>query len=348
MNESMSAPTDFERVHGCLLGGAIGDALGAGIEFDSLHAIRAKHGPDGVSDFVPCYGRDVAITDDTQMTLFTAEGLAWAIADESDLIGGVWDAYIRWYDTQSGTRASENRSGLAALPEMRVARAPGNTCMSAIAGGRMGTVDEPINDSKGCGAVMRVAPVAFIAESAEEAWTLGCNTGALTHSHNCGWTSAGALSVMLWELRHGASMEAAVRKGSDSATGHTGGTEVADWIDRAVDLASGPVDGDSIDRFGAGWVGEEALAIAVLCVLSTNDPTDAILSAVNHSGDSDSTGSIVGQLLGAAYGPDVFRSEWRNRIELGDVIKDMSAQLASAQQHRLRPTSSDDHEGSHA
>jgi ADP-ribosylglycohydrolase len=56
-------------VRGCLLGGAIGDALGAGIEFDSLADIRQAHGEAGVTDYVPAYGRRGAVTDDAQMTL---------------------------------------------------------------------------------------------------------------------------------------------------------------------------------------------------------------------------------------------------------------------------------------
>ena len=67
--------TTHDRYRGCLLGGAVGDALGAGVEFMSLDEIRGRYGPAGVTGYVPCYGRSGAITDDTQMTLFTAEGL---------------------------------------------------------------------------------------------------------------------------------------------------------------------------------------------------------------------------------------------------------------------------------
>jgi ADP-ribosylglycohydrolase len=64
-----------DRYRGCLLGGAVGDALGAGIVFLSLGEIRQRYGPTGVTGYVSAYGRAGAITDDTQMTLFTAEGL---------------------------------------------------------------------------------------------------------------------------------------------------------------------------------------------------------------------------------------------------------------------------------
>ncbi len=68
-----SAPrTSFSHFQGCLLGGAVGDALGAAVEFDSLEKIRSKFGSEGIRDPAPSYGRTGAITDDTQMTLFTA------------------------------------------------------------------------------------------------------------------------------------------------------------------------------------------------------------------------------------------------------------------------------------
>jgi ADP-ribosylglycohydrolase len=67
--------TPLARIRGCLLGGAVGDALGAPVEFLSLQEIRDKFGPAGIHDYARAYGRRGAIADDTQMTLFTAEGL---------------------------------------------------------------------------------------------------------------------------------------------------------------------------------------------------------------------------------------------------------------------------------
>jgi hypothetical protein len=61
--------TSADRYRGCLLGGAVGDALGAGVEFASLDEIRRRHGPAGVSGYVRAYGRLGAITDDPDVTL---------------------------------------------------------------------------------------------------------------------------------------------------------------------------------------------------------------------------------------------------------------------------------------
>ena len=71
----ITAVSPADRVRGCLLGGAVGDALGTLVEFLSLDEIRQRFGPQGVTGYEPAYGRRGAITDDTQMTLWTAEGL---------------------------------------------------------------------------------------------------------------------------------------------------------------------------------------------------------------------------------------------------------------------------------
>src|SRR4051794_2893448 len=99
--------TTRERVVGCLLAGAVGDALGAAIEFDTLDEIRSQYGPVGLTTYAPCYGRIGAFTDDTQMTLFTAEGLLRAAArlEDRGIVNVPWivsRAYARWLVTQGG------------------------------------------------------------------------------------------------------------------------------------------------------------------------------------------------------------------------------------------------------
>ena len=161
-----------DRIAGCLLGGAIGDALGAGIEFDSITEIRRAHGPTGVTDYVEAYGRRGAITDDTQMTLFTVEGIirasvrarAKGICNPANVVR---HAYLRWYHTQGHRWPDDEFAGgpdgwLITVEDLHHGRAPGNTCLSAMAQGGTGEPDEPINTSKGCGGVMRAAPAGFV------------------------------------------------------------------------------------------------------------------------------------------------------------------------------------------
>ncbi len=129
------------RVRGCLLGGAVGDALGYPIEFTSLDRIRATHGPRGVTGCTPDdLGAVGPVSDDTQMTLFTVEALITAHAREREKgIGGAWplllrEAYERWLETQSRPApADRTTSGLLAEPWLYARRAPGNACLSGVA-----------------------------------------------------------------------------------------------------------------------------------------------------------------------------------------------------------------------
>ena len=93
----------LERFKGCMLGGATGDALGYVIEFDSLNAIRRKYGPHGLRTILKSKkdGNKAVISDDTQLTLFTADGLLWAAEDGVDSVDRVFRSYMRWYYTQT-------------------------------------------------------------------------------------------------------------------------------------------------------------------------------------------------------------------------------------------------------
>ena len=107
MVQAMNAkPSAVSRFKGCLIGGAVGDALGAPVEFMSLAEIRRKFGPDGITGYSPAYSRIGAITDDTQMTLWTAEGLLrYHCRGETrgivpSMPGMVHRAYLRWLITR--------------------------------------------------------------------------------------------------------------------------------------------------------------------------------------------------------------------------------------------------------
>jgi ADP-ribosylglycohydrolase len=76
-----------------------------------------------------------------------------------------------------------------------------------------------------------------------------------------------------------------------------------------------------LETLGGGWVGHEALAIAVCAALSAPDVASGLLLAVNHSGDSDSTGSICGNLLGAARGDREVPVSWLAELEGREAIE---------------------------
>jgi ADP-ribosylglycohydrolase len=339
-----------ERISGCLLAGAVGDALGSPVEFLSWAQIRARFGPAGVTrPFRPS-----EFTDDTQMTLFTVEGLIRArVRGRSKGIchppSVVRHAYLRWLHTQgvpwaqaspgAGER-TEPDGWLVREPILHRRMAPGNTCLSALRDGGKGTVTEPANDSKGCGAVMRAAPAGFFAETAGQAWETGREIAAITHGHPDGIDPAGVLAVTVRLLADGVPLAGAVRGAAEYAPG-PGGTRKC--VTAAIELAASglPDPATLTGRLGHGWVGDEALAIAVCCVLAAPDPAAALLAAVNHSGDSDSTGAIAGNLLGASLGlaavPQGWLDDLSGRELIGQVAADAAAEL-------LNPPWDDEHD----
>jgi ADP-ribosylglycohydrolase len=83
----------------------------------------------------------------------------------------------------------------------------------------------------------------------------------------------------------------------------------------------------AIAQLGQGWIAEEALAIAIYCTLVARSLRDGVILAVNHDGDSDSTGSIAGNLLGAMLGVEAIPAEWLEPLELRDVITQVADDL---------------------
>ncbi|NIS63715.1 MAG: hypothetical protein GTO05_00950, partial [Gemmatimonadales bacterium] len=190
----------LDRYRGCLLGLAVGDALGAPVEFLTDTAIRDRYGRDGITDLVPWDPHAAgSYTDDTQMSLATAHGLLAAFRrhardGSADPVSSVHAAYGAWLETQA---------------DPRQCRAPGQTCMAALASGRRGTIDQPLNNSKGCGGVMRMAPVG-LAFPTDLAFRYGAEFAAITHGHPSGYLTGGYIAELVARLVEGEDLGTAV------------------------------------------------------------------------------------------------------------------------------------------
>ncbi|MFI0819824.1 ADP-ribosylglycohydrolase family protein [Streptomyces sp. NPDC021098] len=341
------------RIRGCLLGGAIGDALGNPIEFSSLHGIRATYGPAGVTGLVPDEsGTAGRITDDTQMTLFTAEGLIRAEARSA--AGGtgaeiavVRQAYLRWLDTQNfpdpppqRTPQDVGRSGwLRTHPWLYARRAPGNACLSGLIEGHTPAVDQPLHGapgpvnsgSKGCGTVMRSAPFGLTGLPARDSFELAARCAQITHGHPTGYLAAGALAAMVVYLLEGDSLEGSALRTLEMLRGYPRHEETTAVLRRAIDLAAkGDPTSEKVESLGGGWIAEEALAIAVYAALAHTSVRASLLLSVNHSGDSDSTGSICGNLLGAHHGDLRLPPSWLAQVEGRGTIAELADDFAFA------------------
>lgn len=354
------------RVRGCVLGGAIGDALGAPIEFSSLAGIREEYGPAGITGLVPDgQGRVGLITDDTQMTLFTLEGLLradvrFAQRGVCHVPSVLRSAYLRWLDTQQyaapPAREPERFFRTGGLREQRwlyARRAPGNACLSGLhaqLGGQAdgGTGGEvrlgepgPVNPgSKGCGTVMRSAPFGLAGGAPRQVFETAAECARITHGHPTGYLAAGAFAVLIHFLVRGATIRAAVTDAMEILADYPAHEETTEALRAAVALADrGDPTAEKVESLGEAWIAEEALAIAVYCALvehgeapADRDPSRrALLLAVNHSGDSDSTGAICGNILGARYGDLALPGEWlvhlEGRAAMTELADDFARQM---------------------
>lgn len=330
----VDSATARDRARGCLLAGALGDALGAAVEFLTLPQIQRKYGPSGIQTLDRAYGVLGAITDDTQMTLFTAEGLIRAHVRYS--LKGICHppsvvayAYQRWLVTQ-GEPAHPNtlelgKGWLLSQKELHHRRAPGMTCLSALRDWTPGH-ERARNDSKGCGTVMRSAPFGFF----QEPMVLAGECSDITHGHIEARTASMAFAHMIHVVLGTYDLAQACRSGTAYIDS---GTRAFALLRKAYDLANSdasPV--QAIPQLGEGWVAEEALAIGAYCAIKADgDLIEGLRMAVNHSGDSDSTGSICGNLMGAAFGMKIVPKDWLEQLELREVIDQVAKDIIDVQ-----------------
>lgn len=341
-----------DKIRGSLLGGAAGDALGYPVEFYSYRRILNCWGEGGIQEYSPDFEKGLAlISDDTQMTLFTANGILYGETRgclrgvQASVSTYVADAYHEWLLTQTGRKKKEApHCWLLDIPDMHNCRAPGNTCMGSLLSGRTGSVEEPLNHSKGCGGVMRVAPLGLHygplknEEARRKLDQEGAQLAAITHGHPLGYIPAAILTHMVnlsvyGGCERGSTLEDIVLEAMAAAFeifGHDSYTEKMNrLIEAAVRLAGNDKpDIENIRLLGEGWVAEETLAIAVYCsVRYSHDFSKAIIAAVNHSGDSDSTGAVTGNIVGAWLGYEAIEEKWKKNLELRDILLEMADDL---------------------
>lgn len=204
-------------------------------------------------------------------------------------------------------------------------RGSGKTCLSALSTGKIGTIAVPINNSKGCGGIMRISPVGLLFQP-DFAFQVGAQCAAITHGHPSGYLSAGFLSSMIAFLVRRESLTEAIQSSCMFLTKYQGHQEPLMKIQQAIQLQKNNLPAEeAISQIGQGWVGEEALGISLYCILKyPHNWTKAVLAAANHSGDSDSTASLAGCIAGTLLGYDFIPSRWVQRVENSEKIKNLA------------------------
>lgn len=338
-----------DKCRGSLIGGAVGDALGYAVEFDRLPAILSRFGGNGIASF-ELDGEGIArFSDDTQMSLFTAEGLLCAMAAgksfEKDVLPFITKAYEHWFYTQSYPFLAMKGSWLTHVRGLWSQRAPGMTCMSALQSLSLPNGRPVVNNSKGCGGVMRVAPIGIYSAAhpkvidLEHAGYLAGHAADITHKHPLSTYSSMALAMIVADcIAHDKIdrekfrfivINRVLKLLGLYFKEDTHLEQLSSLILKAITLAeSDASDTDSIRGLGEGWVAEETLAIAVFSVMRfIDDFGKCIVCAVNHNGDSDSTGAVAGNIIGAILGYDAIPEKYIHGLELHDLLLSVADDL---------------------
>lgn len=291
-----------DRVRGCLLGLAVGDAIGTTVEFKPRGTFEPLTDMVGGGPFRLAPGQ---WTDDTAMALcLGASFLEREQCDPRDQM----ERYVRWF-----------RDGFMSCTGSCFDI--GNTVRNALV--RFEATGDPFSGSTdahmaGNGCIMRLAPVALFywltEDAAETAAVESCRT---THGAVECIDACRLLARMLVRAQHGASKDDVLfadraRFGESSRIGQ---------------IAAGTYAGkDAGEISGSGYV-VHCLEAALWCFHQTDTFADAVLAAANLGDDADTTAAVCGQLAGAYYGKSAIPRHWLERLAWGDRIGDMARDL---------------------
>lgn len=304
--------TTLDRARGCVLGAAIGDALGHPVEFLSMRALHARFGPRGVQDYALFWERDgtrfAPYTDDTQMAEIVLRVLLAARDEGLDLDAAMTRmarGFIAWAEAPQGGH-----------------RAPGNACLAGCralaAGVHWSEAGGP--EAGGCGSVMRAYPfgLVFAADVVKaEAWAVAHS--ALTHRDPIARAACAAMAVGVARAAvdgsDGRATPGTVVQAMVEAAGRHCAVTAAMLTRAAEDAATGVGPEVTLDRLRA-WAAHEAIAAAVyIFVRHADDARAAVLEGANTPGDSDSIATLAGALVGARTGLGTLPARWVTGLE---------------------------------
>ncbi len=335
---------------GCLLGGACGDAMGYPVELLPWEEIRKVHGDRGITQFpIDKETKEAFFSDDTQMSVFTVDGLLWADKKAKErgiyaYIPCLFYSYQKWLYTQTGHFADREYDFLLEGEILKnealfARRQPGATSIEALDGcinGKYGTIANRINQSAGAGAVMRAAPIGlYFYNDPKMAFRIGMESGAITHGHSDAFLAAGFLACMIAWLIQGKDLKTAAQRSLKELCQQPDCERICEAVEKAMDLAAQMNRNDrlldsseietvnriDLSAIGCWHRGSEAVAQGLYCALRyPRDFRRAIQLAVNHDGDSDTVAAICGNILGTYLGMDEIPYPWVRHVECSILL----------------------------
>jgi ADP-ribosylglycohydrolase len=298
-----------EKAQAIVYGLALGDALGWPIEFLNMQKINIIYGAEGIQ--TP--PRPALYTDDTQTTLVIAEAIIEAgRGDIESLMSALSRRLIEWSNSPENDRA------------------PGHTVTEAVRTLEAGVPwREAGSLTKGNGSAIRVAPIGFAYQAdPDKLREVAHATGIATHAHPASDAAAIAAAYLIKLALDGVPPEEYIRQTLAFTDGLS--SEFDDALLRIGHVQEWTDEYAAITQLGSGWIGEEAVAMAVYCAIRHQDDfAGALRRAVNIPGDSDSVGCITGGLVAARVGLDGIPNDWIAQLEHLDYLTDVANRLAA-------------------
>lgn len=345
MRKNNGSTDGKSRYLGCMIGAAIGDSMGYTMEVPMDEEVWSNYSENGIKEpyYNPQFGKSL-VSDDTQMALFTMDGLEWAyIRCTSRGIGsyessGVWQSYARWYYTQTGIvlddhimhKHEHEPVALSSIgiktaleyDEFYSNRNPSEETLMALETKQMGTLEMPITSFKDSSCLTRVAPVGFfLHDKPSEAFEVAARLAAITHGHPSGYLSAGVYAYIIAEVTSGKNMDAAVVNALVELKKYSYIDEVNDVVDYALHLSECDEKWSrAVSMLGDGYTAEEVLAMGLYCALKAENFEEAVQMAANCGGMSSSIGFVSGSLMGALVGDVKIPEAWQQNLELRQMI----------------------------
>jgi len=311
---------DIDKAKGIIYGLAIGDALGRLTEFMSLSAIKEEYGEKGIQDLP----EPALFTDDTQMIIAIAEALIKAgDKDVYTIMAVIKDEFVKWLHSPENNRA------------------PGNACLTGVSNMERGMhwTESGVARSKGCGTAMRAAPIGYLYQhDPEKLREVAHATGVCTHGHPTADAACIGAAYLVKLALDGVKPENMIPKLLQFTEGISSEFDdaikkVGECIMQESSLPSYPVhpfaDSPIPAVLGEGWIGEEAVALALYCFLKCPDDYEkVVIRGANTNGDSDSIACIGGSISGARLGIDATPNKWVKTIEKSEYLDDVAVRLA--------------------
>jgi len=296
------AEARLDRLRGCLLGLAVGDAVGTAVEFKTRGSFAPLTDMVGGGPFGLLPGQ---WTDDTSMALCLAASLVGANGFDAD---DQQRRYLRWRD--QGYMSSNGRCfdiGCTVSEALSRYEASGDPFAGS---------DHPHSAGNGC--IMRLAPVPmFYAGDPEDARHYAAESSRTTHGAAECLDACRLLSSMLCEAFAGSDKQTV-------ALGHHGLRLEAPKL---AAIAGGAWLSKTIDEIrGSGYV-VECLEAALWCFWNTDSFEAAVLAAANLGDDADTTAAVCGQLAGAYYGIGGIPAGWLRKLAGRGMIEQMAMAL---------------------